>query len=60
MPFVTIVVLYVLNKYATDVKVEWSMKAHQSSRFLRKSGVSPEQISTIHSNLDQLLVDQTP
>ena len=53
--FVTIVVLYVLNRYAKDVKIEWEIKANQSAQYLISNGVTDEHISAIHLKLDNIV-----
>jgi len=52
--FITIVVIYVLNTYAADVKTEWQMKAKVSARFIKNSGISDTQLSALHTLLHNL------
>ena len=54
--FLTILVLIVLNKFATEVRVEWEIKERQSRKYLKKCGIQDEQIANIADKIKEIIL----
>jgi len=53
--FLTVVVLFLLDRFSQDVQIEWKRKAIQSRKFLKDKKVSNDDQNRIHESIEKLL-----